>query len=98
MLRATVRREDLAARTGGDEIAVILPETDPPGSLSVAQRLIDAVRKHEFLFHDKKLPVTVSVGVAQFRAGMSVVQLIEAADGALYRAKQDGKNRFAGAE
>ncbi len=98
VLRATVRREDLAARTGGDEISVILPETDPAGSTSVAQRLIDAVRRHEFLFHDKRLPVTVSVGVAQFRAGMSVVQLIEAADGALYRAKQDGKNRFAAAE
>lgn len=98
VLRATVRREDLAARTGGDEIAVILPETDLAGSLAVAQRLIDAVRKHEFLFHDKRLPVTVSVGVAQFRAGMSVVQLIEAADGALYRAKQGGKNRFAGTD
>jgi diguanylate cyclase (GGDEF)-like protein len=98
VLRATVRREDLAARTGGDEIAVILPETGPEGSAAVAQRILDAVRRSAFAFHDRRLPVSVSVGHAQFRAGMTVTQFIEAADGALYRAKQAGKNRLAAAE
>lgn len=94
LVRASIRREDAAARYGGDEIAVILPETRPQGCLMVVQRLMAAVRGHAFLFEGKRLPVTISVGVASFRPDMTITQFVRAADEALYRAKQRGRNRF----
>ncbi|MFN3484102.1 MAG: diguanylate cyclase [Planctomycetota bacterium] len=94
LVRASIRREDTAARYGGDEIAVILPETRPQGCLTVVQRLMAAVRGHTFLFEGKRLPVTISVGVASFRPDMTITQFVRAADEALYRAKQQGRNRF----
>ncbi|HXG59750.1 MAG TPA: sensor domain-containing diguanylate cyclase [Planctomycetota bacterium] len=94
LVRASIRREDAAARYGGDEIAVILPETRPQGCLMVVQRLMAAVRNHAFHFEGKRLPVTISVGVASFRPDMTITQFVRAADQALYRAKQRGRNRF----
>jgi len=98
VIRAATRREDFAARYGGDEIAILLPETPPPGCLSVVRRLVKSVREHEILFDGKRLPFTVSVGVAFFKPDMSITQLVGAADQALYRAKQAGKDRFVAAE
>ncbi len=93
-----LRREDMAARYGGDEIAIILPETQLQGALMVAQRLMAAVRGHAWAHGGKTLPVTISAGVAPFRAEMSITQFVGAADAALYRAKQTGRNRYEVAE
>jgi diguanylate cyclase (GGDEF)-like protein len=98
VIRAAVRREDIAARIGGDEVAVILPETDEKGCRSVVERLMTAARAHKFTFQDRKLAVTISVGHAGFRPGQSVVELMKEADAALYKAKRSGKNRAAAAE
>jgi len=98
VIRAATRREDFAARYGGDEIAILLPETPPPGCLSVVRRLVKSVREHEFTFDGKRLPFSVSVGVAFFKTDMSITQLVGAADQALYKAKQAGKDRFVAAE
>ncbi|HLY09521.1 MAG TPA: sensor domain-containing diguanylate cyclase [Planctomycetota bacterium] len=98
VIRAATRREDFSARYGGDEIAILLPETPPPGCLSVVRRLVKSVREHEFLFDGTRLPVTVSIGVAFFKTDMSITQLVGAADQALYKAKQAGKDRFVTAD
>jgi diguanylate cyclase len=94
VIRNSIRREDLGARYGGDEIAIILPETKPNGCLMVVQRLMAAVRAHDFTFEGKKIPVSISVGVAAFRPEMSINEFVGAADGALYKAKQAGRNRY----
>jgi diguanylate cyclase (GGDEF)-like protein len=98
VIRAATRREDFAARYGGDEIAILLPETAPPGCLSVVRRLVSSVREHKFVFDGKRLPFSISVGVAFFKPDMSITQMVGAADGALYKAKQGGRDRFEVAE
>lgn len=98
VIRAATRREDFAARTGGDEIAIILPETSKQGGLSVVRRLVAAVREKKILFDGKRLPFSISVGVAFFKPDMSMSQMVGAADQALYRAKQAGKDRYEAAE
>jgi len=98
VIRAATRREDFAARYGGDEIAILLPETPQDGCMSVVRRLVTSVREHQFLFDGNRLPFSVSVGVAFFKTDMSITQLVGAADQALYRAKQAGKDRYVAAE
>jgi diguanylate cyclase (GGDEF)-like protein len=98
VIRLATRREDFAARYGGDEIAILLPETSPTGCLSVVRRLLNSVRAHKFLFEGKRLPFSISVGVATFKPDMTITQLVGAADQALYRAKQGGRDRFEAAE
>jgi diguanylate cyclase (GGDEF)-like protein len=98
VIRAATRHEDFAARTGGDEIAIILPETGSAGGLSVVRRLVTSVRERKVVFEGKRLPLSISVGVAFFKPDMSIAQMVGAADQALYKAKQAGKDRFVAAE
>jgi diguanylate cyclase (GGDEF)-like protein len=95
LIRDALRREDFAARYGGDEIAILLPETPPDGCLSVVRRLMGSVQGARCLHEGRRLPLSISVGVAFFKPEMTAAQFVEAADQALYRAKQAGKNRFA---
>ena len=98
VLRENVRDFDLPVRYGGEEFAVLLPETGLEGAEQLARRLQSA------LLHlrlpetgSDKPPVTASFGVASFPAARSAEELLSAADGALYRAKAAGKNRVASA-
>ncbi len=94
LIRDALRREDFAARYGGDEIAILLPETPREGCLSVVRRLMASVKDARCVHQGKRLPLSISVGVAQFRPEMTAAQLVESADKALYRAKQAGKGRY----
>jgi diguanylate cyclase (GGDEF)-like protein len=98
VIRAATRREDFSARYGGDEIAILLPETSPQGCLSVVRRLVSAVRETKIVFDGKRVPFSISVGVAFFKPDMTITQMVGAADQALYKAKQEGKDRFVAAE
>jgi diguanylate cyclase (GGDEF)-like protein len=97
---ALLRPGDLAARYGGEEIAVLLPATDLAGAIVIAERIRLAVA-------DLAIPHAGNLhGVATISAGVSAVRprrtndqpgdLVEAADRALYRAKTDGRNRVRG--
>lgn len=90
-----LRKSDHAARFGGEEFALVLPETDRAGATVVAERFRAAVASSSLLVEGKKVPMTVSVGVATFPGGDtgSVELLIKAADKALYAAKDAGRNR-----
>ena len=90
------RANDVAARYGGEEFAVILPHTDSEMALRVAERIRCAVHEFEFLSEENPTRITVSAGVATFpddEGVESVDALVRAADIALYRAKDLGKNR-----
>jgi diguanylate cyclase (GGDEF)-like protein len=88
-----VRSWDLVAKYGGDEFTVILPQTGGEGAMVVAERLRAAVEQHAFPLA-RAGQITVSLGVARFpqEAG-DAPGLIQAADRALYVAKQAGRNR-----
>ncbi len=93
VLRTTCRSRDVAARFGGDEFAVLLPRTRASEALVVAERMRAEIAKHRTLGN---LPVTVSIGVADLGHAVptpSRETLFAAADAALYRAKQGGRDR-----
>jgi diguanylate cyclase (GGDEF)-like protein len=86
------RKSDVVCRYGGDELAVLLPQTVGTNALIVAEKLRCAVA--EWDFPGAARSVTLSIGVAQFPIhGASRDELIKSADNALYAAKQAGRNR-----
>jgi diguanylate cyclase (GGDEF)-like protein len=98
LLRAHGRDGDVAARLGGEEFAILLPETGVEGASVVAERLRHSLSDRRIKIGDKmKVTVTASFGVAEHEEGQSVDELLRAADSALYRAKELGKNRVEGA-
>jgi diguanylate cyclase (GGDEF)-like protein len=87
---------DLAARYGGEEIAVIVPGTHLPGALELAERIRRDVSDLHVVVARELVPVTVSVGVATAAGGeMSPQQLVGLADARLYAAKEQGRNTVA---
>jgi diguanylate cyclase (GGDEF)-like protein len=94
LMRESVREFDLAVRHGGEEFAVLVPETDLDGGVRLAERLAEALRGARFVSRaGEQFTVTSSFGVAAFPAAGSAEQLMLAADRALYTAKKEGKNR-----
>jgi diguanylate cyclase (GGDEF)-like protein len=97
LLRAHGRDVDVAARLGGEEFAILLPETDRDGASVVAERLRQSLSDRRIRIGEKaEVTVTASFGVAELEEGQSVDALLRAADSALYRAKELGKNRVGG--
>jgi diguanylate cyclase (GGDEF)-like protein len=85
------RRIDMAARVGGEEFALLLPETDERGAFLVAERLRRATQR---TFAEEPVPITISFGVASYPDhGTDAELLLRAADQALYSAKDMGKDR-----
>ena len=95
-LQIVLRRPgDLLARYGGDEFVALLPETDASGAIRVAAMMQEAVASREWNCSPGSAPTTVSIGCSCWdsRHLATAEELIEAADKALYQAKQNGRNR-----
>lgn len=96
---ATIKRPtDLVARFGGEEFAMVLGGTDAAGALQLAEEAVENVRQMR-IRHSESLTsefLTVSVGIATVRAAFDMTEndLIKLADGALYKAKRDGRDRI----
>jgi diguanylate cyclase (GGDEF)-like protein len=96
-LRQAVRQADLACRYGGEEYAVILPQTPAAAAMGLGERLRAGVAATLISCGKQELSITVSVGVGAFSPRMDGAALVAQADQALYQAKQGGKNRVVGA-
>jgi diguanylate cyclase (GGDEF)-like protein len=91
LARREIREEDLIGRIGGEEFVWLLPGVGPPRARDLAERLRDSI---EHGSAEGDLPrVTVSVGLAHFRAGDTSDKLLARADAALYVAKEGGRNK-----
>jgi len=96
LVKANSRLSDVPARYGGEEFVVLLPETDAPGAIAFAEKIRAAIAAKDFPFreHQPLGCVSISGGVASFPDhGKDVDTLIKAADAALYRCKEAGRNR-----
>ena len=94
VIKENVREIDSVARLGGEEFAVIFPETDKAAAITVAERIRSKVSQKMIRAFDEVLGVTISVGVAAFPQNTLYPDvLMEIADKALYQAKTSGKNQ-----
>jgi two-component system cell cycle response regulator len=98
VLQKSLRAEDTIVRFGGEEFALIMQETPGPKALLAAERIRRLVAETPFIYEEKEIRATVSIGIATWPAeGLDSMQdLVRAADANLYKAKHAGRNRIAG--
>ena len=82
---------DMSAIIGGEELAMILPETDLAGGTLIAEELRERIEASAFVFEDEDIGVTVSFGVAQLDPSWSSYDFVKATDDQLYQAKRTGR-------
>ncbi|UCE30238.1 MAG: GGDEF domain-containing protein, partial [Burkholderiales bacterium] len=93
VMRGLQRDTDALGRMGGEEFALLLPETDLEGAGTVAERLREQVQAVRLSRRGARIDFTVSLGVAQFGHGESAEHLLARADEGLHEAKRAGRNR-----
>ena len=94
-VKNAVREGDLLCRLGGEEFVVLMPETDIGVAARIAERVRGAIEAELFAIEKgaRSIPVTVSIGLAQAQGETEPEGLFLRADRALYRSKNDGRNR-----
>jgi two-component system cell cycle response regulator len=94
-IRKNFRTMDTGFRHGGEEFLVLLPETTAEAAITAAERLRKRFSAIPFLPNPDEEPrtVTISIGVAEFRPGISIDDLVRFADRAMYAAKNAGRDR-----
>jgi diguanylate cyclase (GGDEF)-like protein len=109
VLRSSLREMDVPARYGGEELTIIMPETDLAGAESAAERIRRAIEAHRVQHNGEALSVTVSMGVCALKVLEPIryprstlddlaASMVEHSDAALYTAKSSGRNRVVAGE
>jgi len=92
---SVVRTTDIVARLGGEEFAVLLPDTGIEGAEILARRLLDSVRARRVGYNGGEIVYTVSIGLAAFGGAEETYDsLLHRADSGLYLAKKNGRDRM----
>lgn len=94
LVRESLRAQDVFARFGGEEFALILPETTNENAYTLAEKLRAKIQKADFDYDGKRIPITISIGLATLKeAHHGPEDLLGEADKNLYAAKNAGRNR-----
>lgn len=94
IVKNCVRGDDIAARFGGEEFALLLPNTPKEGAVKVAEKIRKVIAAQKFRHKDQELePTTISIGLATSAVAENQMELFEQADAALYAAKSGGRNQ-----
>ncbi|MBN2199086.1 MAG: EAL domain-containing protein [Candidatus Aminicenantes bacterium] len=95
LLQEQVRQSDLLSRLGGDEFAIFMPHADLGMAEAAAARILKTVRDGKFELEDRTIRLTASIGIALYpEHGVTADKLLTHADLAMYRAKEEGRDRF----
>lgn len=96
MIAKHIRKEEAFARYGGEEFAIIMPETPAGRARIFAEKIRAMVEASSFQYEDRRIPVTVSIGLAEMKEQRDPAGFVRTADEQLYRAKRNGRNRVMG--
>lgn len=93
IIKASIRKMDVAARLGGEEFVILLPETSKVEACKMLERLKERIKNESKKF--SKIPITISFGIASYpEDGKTIDEILKRADRALYEAKRQGKDRI----
>jgi two-component system cell cycle response regulator len=94
LIPANLRDLDLSSRYGGEEFTVLMVEATSQQALIASERLRNAIGNHVFVYEDKSINITISIGIAQYpQDGHTLNELVTLADKALYQCKHTGRNK-----
>jgi diguanylate cyclase (GGDEF)-like protein len=98
ILQKNSRKYDIVCRYGGEEFMIVLPSTDIESAMIVAEKIREKVNKDKVVYNNRIIKTTISVGAAQLHieGGENTDRLIKRADDALYKAKNNGRNKVIG--
>ena len=92
IITASLRKQDLLSRWGGEEFLFLLPETDLNGALIVSEKIRSSIEAEPYRYEDKSIRLTLTLGVAEFEESLGIDGVIRRADEALYKGKKGTKN------
>ena len=93
-LKRCIRQIDTAARYGGDEFAVVLPNTRTSEAEVVAQRMLESISSMPAAWETEQIPISISLGLGEYDSGSNPEEMTHRSDEALYAAKKSGKNQM----
>ena len=92
LMQSSVRKQDIIGRWGGEEFLLLLPETDVEGGKALSEKIRKSVSVTPYVISNKKIPITITLGVSVYDKPMEIDQCIKLADQSLYEGKNKGKN------
>lgn len=90
---SVVRKQDIVGRWGGEEFILLLPETNLEGGKIAAEKVRRRIDQNEFIYRNKKIHVSITLGVSEISNNKDIDSCIKEADTALYKGKHNGRNR-----
>jgi len=93
ILRELSRETDIASRWGGEEFLLLLPQTDGEGAFILAEKIRQSLEDADYIYQDQLLKLTMTLGIAVYKEGMTIDEVIKNADIAIYNGKKAGRNQ-----